>query len=210
MPLLGVNRDTDKLGNRPCQFTVAGYCPNPSLEHVVIFHAYDYIPQRRYQPGSDTTYIAFHQTTPEAAVSIAKTGFRISDKAPQMLGFGVYFARSFKDTEGKARNTGGKVNFNYSSFILLNFYYIGALICARIRLGKVKRVVFEELHTVRDSKAWWKDFDTVYYAHREENRDEFCLKDPSQIEKWIMIMNDDRLHRYGLDREFNETICGCI
>jgi hypothetical protein len=210
MPLLGTNRKTDTLGNRPCKYTVAGYCPNPSLEHIVIFHAYDYIPQKRYQPGNDITYVVFHQTTPEAAVSIAKTGFRISDKPPQMLGFGVYFARSFKDTEGKARSTGKKLNLNCSSFIILNSYYIGALICARIQLKKVKRVTFSELREVRDSKAWWNEYDTVYYAHAQENRDEFCLKDPSQILKWIIIMNDDRLQRYGLDKEFNETMCGCI
>jgi hypothetical protein len=106
MPLLGKHRSTDKLGDEPCAQTVSGYCPNLSLEHVVIFHAYNYIPQRRYQPGSDLPYIAFHQTTPEAGVSIAKTGFRISDKPPQMLGFGIYFARSFEDTENKARNKG--------------------------------------------------------------------------------------------------------
>jgi hypothetical protein len=108
VPLLGVHRDTDKIGNRPCKYKQSGLCPNLSLEHLVIFHAFDYIPQKRYEFGSDSTYIVFHQTKTEHAISIAQTGFRISSTPPQMLGFGVYFARSFKDTEGKARMTGEK------------------------------------------------------------------------------------------------------
>ncbi|CAF4962747.1 unnamed protein product, partial [Rotaria socialis] len=39
--------------------------------------------------GTDKTYIGFHQTKPEYAMGIAKTGFRISSTPPQMLGFGV-------------------------------------------------------------------------------------------------------------------------
>jgi hypothetical protein len=105
-PLLGTHRKADKFGNRPCKFTQSGHCPNLALEHIVIFHAFDYIPQKRYKFGSDSTYIVFHQTKDEYAVSIAQTGFRISDKNPQMLGYGVYFARSFKDTERKARQKG--------------------------------------------------------------------------------------------------------
>lgn len=105
-PLLGVNRIVDQLGNQPCQYTKTGHCPTLTLEHIVIFHAFDYIPQRRYDFSSDLTYIAFHQTTPEAAVSIAREGFRLSLTPPQMLGFGVYFARSFAGTRGKARFEG--------------------------------------------------------------------------------------------------------
>lgn len=105
-PLLGTHRNTYKTGNRPCKYTESGHCPNLTLEHIVIFHAFDYIPQKRYELGSDSTYIVFHQTRPEYAVNIAQTGFQISDKPPQMLGFGVYFARSFKDTGNKARQKG--------------------------------------------------------------------------------------------------------
>ena len=105
-PLLGTNRDDNKLGNRPCKFTQSGHCPNLTLEHIVIFHAFDYIPQKRYLLGSGSTYIVFHQTKLEYALSIARTGFHISDNPPQMLGFGVYFARSFKDTQNKSRQKG--------------------------------------------------------------------------------------------------------
>ena len=106
MPLSGRFREMDTLGNRPCQYSTAGGCPNRSLEHIAIFHAFDFKPLSRFQPGLDQTYIGFHQTTNEAAAKIAMNGFRISDKPPQMLGFGVYFARSFYHTGGKARALG--------------------------------------------------------------------------------------------------------
>jgi hypothetical protein len=67
-----------------------------------------------------------------------------------------------------------------------------------------------ELHQVRNSNEWWKEYDTIYYAHDLENRDEFCLKDPEQILRWIIVMDDDRLRRYGLDEEFENTRCGCV
>jgi hypothetical protein len=105
-PLIGIYRENHIVGNRPCQYTASGNCPDLSLEHIVIFHAFDFKPLTRYRPGIDRTYIGFHRTKPEFAVSIAKTGFRISSKPPQMLGFGVYFARSFADTNGKARAEG--------------------------------------------------------------------------------------------------------
>ena len=89
--------------------------------------------------------------------------------------------------------------------------YLGALICAQIRLGEVRKVTYDELPFVSNTDAWWQNYDTIYYEHREEEKDEFCLKDPSQILKWVIVMMDDnRLQRYGLDQEFNDTICHCI
>ena len=67
-----------------------------------------------------------------------------------------------------------------------------------------------EIDEVSDTDRWWEHYDTIYYAHENENLDEFCVKSPHQISKWIMVMNDDRLHRYGLDHEFDNTRCGCI
>jgi hypothetical protein len=51
-------------------------------------------------------YVGFHRTSAEAAVKIAHSDFRISDKGKQMLGFGVSFARSIKGTDKKARYGG--------------------------------------------------------------------------------------------------------
>lgn len=77
-------------------------------------------------------------------------------------------------------------------------------------MGKVLQVTDGELHTVSDSNEWWAQYDTVYYAHINEKRDEFCLKDPEQILKWTIVMNDNRLQQYGLDKEFKDTLFGCI
>jgi hypothetical protein len=45
-----------------------------------------------------------------------------------MLGYGIYFARSIKHTEGKARD--GRID--------------GGIICAKIRMGKVLEM-FEDM-----------------------------------------------------------------
>ncbi|CAF4888433.1 unnamed protein product [Rotaria sp. Silwood1] len=190
-PLLGENRNPNEIGNRLCSYSGVGNCPILFLEHIVIFHAYDSMPQARYQRNNHRTYFGFHRTSPQFAVGIAEEGFRPSTHPPQLLGFGVYFARSFKGTERKARHQ-------------------GALICAEIEMGNVLSITSDELNNVSNSDAWHQDFDTVYYYHREEDRDEFCVKDPRQILRWIIIMNDDRLRRYGLDRVFENTRCGCI
>jgi hypothetical protein len=162
-----------------------------------MFHATDYQPQPRWSEiksyTKDGIYIGFHQTKPEFAIKIAHSDFKPSMKAPQMLGFGIYFARSLQNTFGKARQG-------------------GAFLCAGIRMGKVKEVVFDQLHEVRNSDAWWNEYDTVYYNHRDEKRDEFCIKSSSQIIKWVVAINDEydqKIHDYGMINEFNDTACGC-
>ena len=105
--LLGHNR-TDNIGNYPCKYDV--HCHNRELEHIMIFHSSGFQPQPRWsEVRSFTTggiYIGFHQTKPEYAIGIAHSDFQPSTKPPQMLGFGIYFARSLKNTFGKARNQG--------------------------------------------------------------------------------------------------------
>ena len=113
-PLLGTNRDPDQLGNQPCR-NQSDSCNELTLQHIAIFHSFDFKPQKRYDPCIHKTYFGFHQTTIDAAIGISQTGFRISDTPPQMLGFGVYFARSFAGTEGKARRK-GKCHVLYEHF----------------------------------------------------------------------------------------------
>lgn len=91
------------------------------------------------------------------------------------------------------------------------FSFLGALICARIELRNVRKINYDELPFVRDTNAWWQNYDTIYYEHRDENKDEFCVKDPSQVLRWlIVILDDPRVKRFGLDQEFRDTICDCI
>lgn len=168
-------------------------CQDRELEHIVIFHSMDFRPQPRWSLKYPT-YIGFHRTKAEYAMLIAHSDLRISEKEPQMLGFGIYFARSAEATEGKARQA-------------------GAYICAEIRMGKVLVVEFSQLRNVSNSKQWWNEYDTVYYAHQEEKKDEFCIKSPAQIVKWIIYIEppeDKKLTEYGMDTEYNDTLCHCI
>ncbi|CAF1445932.1 unnamed protein product [Adineta ricciae] len=174
-------------------------CNNRELEHIVIFHSSDYQPQPRWSelkrsnPSSDT-YIGFHRTSAHAAAAIAHSDFHRSDKPPQMLGYGIYFARSINNTIGKAR-------------------FHGAIIAAEIRMGKVKEVTINELSTVRNTDTWHPEFDTVYYNHENDRRDEFCVYDETQILRWIMVVDsqhDDKCSDYGMDEEFDDTKCYCI
>ncbi len=192
--LLGHNR-SNKIGNKPCKNKTN--CKDRQLEHIMIFHANDYQPQLRWSEVKKyttvNTYIGFHQTTPESAIQIAHSDFLPSLKPPQMLGFGIYFARSLENTFGKARNN-------------------GAFICAEIRMGNVKEVVVSQLEEVRNSDQWWNEYDTVYYNHQDETRDEFCIKNSSQIIRWIMTIDekfDKKIHNYGMYTEFDDTKCGC-
>ncbi len=77
-------------------------------------------------------------------------------------------------------------------------------------MGRVRVITLSEIDQVENTNSWWANYDTIYYAHEQENRDEFCIKNPAQILKWVIIMDDDRLRRYGLDHEFDNTRCSCI
>ncbi|CAF4057466.1 unnamed protein product, partial [Rotaria magnacalcarata] len=173
---MGDNR-TMHHGDRPC--SDGDRCTNRRLEHILIFHSKDFKPQKRYcdvqqkSPGKNL-YIGFHRTTAEAAVSIAHSDFAIStNNKSTMLGHGVYFARSMAETEGKA-------NAN------------GAYICAEIEMGKVKEVgPGPEKDSLRGTTHLWKEYDTVYYNHTKDSRDEFCVKSPDQILKWIITVNQE-------------------
>ncbi len=196
--LVGNNRNDMHMGNRPCRLMTRDVkCPNRQLEHLIIFHMSDYKPQERWgllSPDERTVYVGFHCTSADSAIKIAHSDFLRAMRPPQMLGFGVYFARSIAGTGGKAR-------------------FSGALICAEIRMGRVKEVTYSRLHTVSNSKQWWNDYDTVYYNHRDDNRDEFCVKDPAQILRWVIVVNeenDSKVNEYGLATEFEDTMCGCI
>ena len=195
--LMGNNRSMLVPGNQPCVYET--FCSNRQLEHIAIFHSVEYQPQARWPELSESDrtrgiYIGFHCTTADAAVKIAHSDFLISSKGSLLLGHGVYFARSMSDTGGKAR-------------------FSGAMICAEIRMGRVKEVSKENLRSVSNTNRWWKDYDTVYYVHDNERRDEFCVKDPSQILRWVIIVDkkeDDNVTRFRLDQEFENTRCGCI
>ena len=111
-----------------------------------------------------------------------------------MVGFVVNFARSISATEGKARQR-------------------GVIICAEVQMDRVKEVTRSQPHTVNTSNSWWQEYVTVYYIHEDDARDEFRVKDPSQVLRWIIIVHEEydlNLRRLQLDREFANTQCGCV
>ena len=184
---------------------------NRHLSHVVVFHGKDYKPQARWSSlkgrNLRTTYIGFHTTTPEFAVSIVHSEFRSSPSG--VLGKGVYFARSIEDTIGKAQTPGG------------------ACIIAEVRMGRVfefdKHTVFRtekttgldrKKHQFIRSSEWHAEYDTCYMNHDNESKDEFCIKDPAkQIVKWVVVIDrahDEKVEKYGLDTEFDSTKCFCV
>ncbi|CAF4751787.1 unnamed protein product, partial [Rotaria sp. Silwood2] len=147
--LMGAYRNEIQLWNEPCE--LQQLCLDRTLEHIMIFHFNTHTPTPRWSdvPNKDpltTTYIGFHRTDALAAVNIAYTDFRLSTTRPQMLGHGIYFARSIFHTQFKARRD-------------------GAVICAEILMGRVLEIENDELENVSNTNAWHQTFDTIYYRH---------------------------------------------
>ncbi|CAF2804844.1 unnamed protein product [Rotaria sp. Silwood2] len=194
---------TTAFGNRKCKY--GNRCQGRELEHVVMFHSTEYKPQPRWS-NKYPIYIGFHRTTPQAAVSIAKSEFRGSLKG--MLGPGAYFARSTDATLSKI----GKAD------------QIGAWFVAKISMGKVFEVDEDSIRSRSNNNVepvlqpfvqngeWHAEYDTCYFKHHIESKDEFCIKDPEkQILKWVVVIeppHDRKISAYGLDTELNSGPCG--
>ncbi|CAF1593149.1 unnamed protein product, partial [Adineta steineri] len=66
----------------------------------------------------------------------------------------------------------------------------------------------EERHLYRGKNDWWSTHDTSYFCHPDPRYDEFCVKSPSQILKWIIVIEsgfDSKVISYGLNTEFDDT-----
>ena len=195
---------TARLGNRKCKNGRS--CVSEELDHVVIFHSTDHQPQPRWS-SSCKNYIGFHRTTPQAAVSIARSEFSPSKSG--MLGPGAYFARSTDATTGKI----GKSD------------QTGAWFVAEISMGRVFQV---DVGLIRDHRSphfkpelrkfveqgrWHEEYDTCYFNHAKDSLDEFCVKDTSKrILRWVVVIeppHDKKLSAYGLDNELNSDFLGC-
>ncbi|CAF5059699.1 unnamed protein product, partial [Rotaria sp. Silwood1] len=160
------------FGDKPC---ADGYvCTNRNLEHIMIFHLDEHKPQQRYsavkksEKPEDTIYVGFHQTSPANASSIAHSDFRPSSEGK--LGPGIYFARSKAGTEYKANER-------------------GAYIAVEVHMGIVKEVTNANVNDFRKPNS--PPYDTVYLNHDKEDKDEFCVKDASQIKKWVIVVGNE-------------------
>ncbi|UJR11837.1 hypothetical protein I4U23_016017 [Adineta vaga] len=211
----------DKWDNRSCS---QNPCAKRTLEHVATFHYSSFKPQKCWSdlPESDqtsnlgkksetsSTYIGFHQTTPKAAVSIVKSEFLPSKSG--MLGPGTYFARSLDGTEYKIGRDGGYGAWFIAKIEMGKVYLIEKDL---INNGKGKTSRYDAVtHQFVSNGDWRTEFDTCYCIHRDENLDEFCVKDPAtQIRKWIVVVTenfDPKVKCYGLDTEFDSTVCDFI
>ncbi|CAF1295949.1 unnamed protein product [Didymodactylos carnosus] len=168
-------------------------CISTNKCHVLMYHSsnvhfrpgnrgnnHDTIQDNHVGRPSDTfdnqIVIGFHQTSKEAAYSIAKNGFSVSTQG--MMGRGVYFALSINHTEFKA-----------------NQY--GAIICATVNLGKVLRIERRQVPVDIDVRA--QNYDSVYCDH-PNGYDEFCVRRPQRIESWIITVNQSLDIQPGLDQ----------
>jgi hypothetical protein len=196
---------TDAIGNRKCKYEDA--CERRQLDHVVIFHSSKHQPQPRWSEEYPI-YIGFHRTKPEAAYSIAKSEFAPSSKG--MLGPGAYFARSTDATLSKI----GKSD------------QTGAWFVAEISMGKVFMVNEHSIRKYPNNKRfdanlerfvrngdWSTEYDTCYFKHHTESKDEFCIKDPAnQILRWVVVIEepyDKKLDLYGLANELDRGSFSC-
>ncbi|CAM4741324.1 unnamed protein product [Rotaria magnacalcarata] len=137
-------------------------CLSRNLYHVIIFHSGN----TRYPPDQTKDHqivVGFHQTSHVAAYAIAQSELKGSKTG--WIGPGIYFATSLDHTEFKANK-------------------FGAYICAKVDLGKTKRIT--------DPAEWSKadHHDTVYYEH-PRGADEFCVHSSRQILSWIILIDQD-------------------
>ncbi|CAF0938022.1 unnamed protein product [Rotaria sordida] len=137
-------------------------CLSRNLYHVIIYHSGN----TRYPPEQtkdNQIVVGFHQTSHAAACSIAKTQLKPSSNG--WIGPGIYFATSLNHTEFKANQ-------------------FGAYICAKVDLGKTKRITHPKDWSSGDQ------CDTVYYEH-PHGADEFCVQNEQQIRSWIIVIDQD-------------------
>jgi hypothetical protein len=92
----------ERMGSNGC--IAANYCSSMNLEHIFYCHNALNKPNSKFRcwydwSGRKNYLVGFHQTTYEAALAISLSPMRITKDG--MFGDGVYFARSFENTDNK-------------------------------------------------------------------------------------------------------------
>ena len=106
----------EEMGTSTC--SASQLCSTTDLHHILKCHDVLHLPERNccyITTCRGDCLIGFHQTTPEVALLIAKTGFKCGSGG--MYGGGIYFARTIDLTDRKALSN-------------------GAVICALVEMGK--------------------------------------------------------------------------
>ncbi|UJR17622.1 hypothetical protein I4U23_004518 [Adineta vaga] len=155
-------------------------CQNRDLEHIFIFHFEGYHPQPRYFDIQQT-----------------KSGKKLY----------IGFHQTDAESATLIAHSDFRISTRYESTMIGHGIYFarsregterkanrcGAYICAEINMGRVLKLEPDERNLYRDPRY-----------------DEFCIKDPSQILKWIIVIkreSDTKVTNYGLDGEFDDTKC---
>ena len=100
----------EEMGSSTC--SAGAVCRSTDLTHILKSHHVLHRPNKDCNPCYHLTcrknfLIGFHQTTPEIALLIAKTGFKSGSTG--MYGGGIYFARSIDHTDYKALSNGAVI-----------------------------------------------------------------------------------------------------
>lgn len=109
-----------------------------------------------------------------------------SERDNLWLGHGIYFANNLDVTNIKAVGTDGRP--------------LGAMICAKIDLGRYKTVNHEDLAggrlNIKLSQLREELFNGVYLFHREENKDEFTIPNADRIIDYVIMVDEQALNEY--------------
>lgn len=148
-------------------------CKNTEPEHRVKCHTTkDIFTLPNFDArGYQNIVVGFHQTSIRNAAKIIEDDFIPSSSG--MLGPGIYFATNFDATDNKANN-------------------FGAIFVAQINLGRV-----EELDKQSRSGPIKAGYQSKYYHHRDgPEKDEFIVRDSSQIIKYVMVADKNKINEY--------------
>ena len=166
-------------------------CSSLEPEHILKCHM-NYmkrpaLKEVNYNEKGVNVAIGFHRTSIDAIVNIKETKMKASERDNLWLGHGIYFANNLNATSFKAVGTDGKP--------------LGAIICAKVDLGRYKRMEhdFLQKHGRQDiklSQLRAEGVNSVYLFHSEENKDEFTIPDANQIIEFVIMVDENAIADY--------------
>ena len=166
-------------------------CSSLEPEHILKCHM-NYmkrpaLKEVNYSESGVNVAVGFHRTSIDAIVNIKDTKMKPSERDNLWLGHGIYFANNLEATSFKAVGTDRKP--------------LGAIICAKVDLGKYKRMEHDYLLThgrqdIKLSQLRAEGVNSVYLFHSEENKDEFTIPDADQIVEFVIMVDENAIAEY--------------
>ena len=151
------------------------YMKRPSLKEVA------------YNQDNVNIAVGFHRTSIDAIVSIKDTKMKPSERDNLWIGHGIYFANNLEATKNKAVGLDGKP--------------LGAIICAKIDLGRYKKMdhVYLQSHgrqNIKLSQLKAEQVNSVYLFHAHESKDEFTIPDADRIIEYVIMVEENAISEY--------------